>query len=92
MYLSVEVVRMDEKEEAGQTEVTDKEEKEDKEKDGEKNEEDKEQEVVLIQDTGFNVTVVVPGVEEFELAVRLIFVFHSLKTIIKKDCVVLNTI
>ena len=40
----------------------------DKEKEG-KDEEDKEQEVVLIQDTGFNVTIVVPGAEDFELPV-----------------------
>ncbi|WAR03982.1 CLU-like protein [Mya arenaria] len=32
-------------------------------------EKDKEQEVVLIQDTGFNVKIVCPGVEEFELPV-----------------------
>jgi len=30
---------------------------------------DKDQEVVLIQDTGFNVKIVCPGVEEFELPV-----------------------
>lgn len=54
---------------------------EEKTEDGEKNEEgkdeeNKEQEVVLIQDTGFNVTIVCPGVEEFELPVSLLYTFH----------------
>ena len=44
-------------------------------KDGEKEEEgDKDQEVVLIQDTGFNVKIIVPGIEEFELPVSSSFI------------------
>ena len=46
---------------------------EDKEKGEEGKEGDnKEQEVVLIQDTGFNVTITCPGVDEFELPVGVL--------------------
>ena len=46
-----------------------KEKSEDKEEEKEEKEEDKDQEVVLIQDTGFNVKIIVPGIEDFELPV-----------------------
>lgn len=50
--------------------VTDTEKEEQADKDGEKEgDENKDQEVLLIQDTGFNVTIMCPGVEEFELPV-----------------------
>lgn len=50
--------------------VTDREKEEHVDKDGEKDsDENKDQEVLLIQDTGFNVTIMCPGVEEFELPV-----------------------
>ncbi|XP_060551695.1 clustered mitochondria protein homolog [Ruditapes philippinarum] len=72
----VEVVRMNGETEHmnGGMESPDKEvngEKEEQtDKDGEKEgEENKDQEVLLIQDTGFNVTITCPGVEEFELPV-----------------------
>ena len=45
-----------------------KEEEKDDSKDEDKDE-DKDQEVVLIQDTGFNVKIIVPGIDEFELPV-----------------------
>ena len=61
----------------GETESTEEKEDKDGKKEGEKDEEeDKDQEVVLIQDTGFNVKIVVPGIEEFELPVSYrIFTF-----------------
>jgi len=59
---------------------------------------DKDQEVVLIQDTGFNVKIVCPGVEEFELPVcccyQIVFVVvllchHILKQHTYSLCVTL---
>ena len=44
----------------------------------EKGAEDKEQEVVLIQDTGFNITIVVPGLDEFELPVSTLSFLYLL--------------
>ena len=54
-----------------------------REKDGEKEkedekEEDKDQEVVLIQDTGFNVKIIVPGIEDFELPVSFVCLISCL--------------
>ena len=64
-----------------------KEEEKDDSKDEDKDE-DKDQEVVLIQDTGFNVKIIVPGIDEFELPVSklsqcikkltLVVIFHCM--------------
>ena len=82
VFILVEVVRMNGEcsEEDTETAITkDEQNTEKEEKNGEKEEkddskdedkdEDKDQEVVLIQDTGFNVKIIVPGIDEFELPV-----------------------
>ena len=62
----------------GETESNEEKEDKDGKKEGEKDEEeDKDQEVVLIQDTGFNVKIVVPGIEEFELPVSYRILFNT---------------
>ena len=58
-----------------------------KEKSGEKEEADKDQEVVLIQDTGFNVKIIVPGIEDFELPVsKTVFKSCQIETFLAACC------
>jgi hypothetical protein len=83
LFCTVEVVRMNGETEHmnGGMESPDKEvngEKEEQtDKDGEKEgDENKDQEVLLIQDTGFNVTITCPGVEEFELPVSVLYLLY----------------
>ena len=45
----------------------------DVEKSEEKTDDDKDKEVLLIQDTGFNVMIQAPGIEPFDLPVRFLW-------------------